>query len=294
MLRAVTGASAQQLEAVTAERDFFREKYAEQMNEMEHLKGQVKESQRMIDKLRSQILDLELEKTRLIEQSVVKAPKQIESSAGSTHTSVTCDTDDDLTTKSSTENNSEPVEEANESSDVAKEDEEKLCDADVGSLDGGCQTSPSEESEEDQPGDDDDDDDEAEAENIRANAERMLLWANYQTSKRSTPNTSLIQESLDGGDDGSKSDAGSRFNTPSKIGVSSAIVYSLQQPNIPDDDSLSLSSSPRNLSEQSPGSDGVKQPGSIGKLFNNLKDMIDPLSESDSEDDSDDESSQGS
>ena len=84
---AATSSSAGDLEAITAERDFFREKYAEQMNVMEHLNGQLKESQRIIDKLRSQILDLEMEKSST---NIVNTINNIGGGMGSGSSSVTC------------------------------------------------------------------------------------------------------------------------------------------------------------------------------------------------------------
>lgn len=299
LVQARDGTSAQQLEAVTAERDFFREKFAEQMNVMEHLKGQLKESQRVIHKLRSEILDLEIGKSSLMEQ--VGGAKQIESSGGSTNSSVTCLTcDDDVTTKSGVENNAETANEEADgcvaeddyaSSNNGKEAEEKERDPDVDSLDDDDRSTHSEESgeeeEEESGGEDDEADDIA---NIRANAAKMLLWANYQTSKPRTPNTSMIQESADGLDDEDETETESRFNTPSKMGVSDAIVYSLpaslDKRQLMLDDDSSLGSSSRHHPERSDRASS----GKIGNLFNNLKDMIDPPSESDSGGESDDES----
>mmetsp|Transcript_5920 Transcript_5920/g.10597 ORF Transcript_5920/g.10597 Transcript_5920/m.10597 type:complete len:305 (-) Transcript_5920:157-1071(-) len=299
LVQARDGTSAQQLEAVTAERDFFREKFAEQMNVMEHLKGQLKESQRVIHKLRSEILDLETGKSSLMEQ--VGGAKQIESSGGSTNSSVTCLTcDDDVTTKSGVENNAETAneeadgcvaEDSSASSINAKEAEEKERDPDVDSLEDDDRSTHSEESGEEEEEESGSEDDEADdIANIRANAAKMLLWANYQTSKPRTPNTSMIQESADGLDDEDETETESRFNTPSKMGVSDAIVYSLpaslDKRQLMLDDDSSLGSSSRHHPERSDRASS----GKIGNLFNNLKDMIDPPSESDSGGESDDES----
>lgn len=284
-----------ELEAVTAERDFFREKYAEQIDAMELLKGELKESQRTIAKLRGQILDLEVEKSKLSEQG------KGESSSGSTNTSVTCMTYEDESLKSGVDNNCERMEEpATEAVDPAASREEVASPrnthkteqtqsepTEAGSPDAEDDMRPthseeSEDTEEDESGSDEDD----EIENIRANAERMLMWANYQTSKRSTPNTSLIQED---GDDESKSDA---LATPSKGSVSGDIVYSLptsldKRQSIMDDDST-LGSSSRQHREPSVGSwrsgkTSSSNGGRIGNLLNNLRDMIDPESESEGE-----------
>ena len=60
--KARSGGTSAEIEAILAERDFFRERYAEQIQTIEHLNVKLKETQRVVDKLRSQILDLELEK----------------------------------------------------------------------------------------------------------------------------------------------------------------------------------------------------------------------------------------
>ena len=122
----------------------------------------------------------------------------------------------------------------------------------------------------------------------------MLLWANYRTSKRSTP------KSVD--DDDSKSEMESC--SESKSGASDAVqVCALptsldKRQNLLDDDNSTLGSSSRHQAEQSVGSyrsdsNSRASKGKIGKLFSNLQDMIDPpYSESDdySEGGSDDES----
>lgn len=216
-----------ELEAMTAERDFFREKYAEQMNVMGHLNDQLKESKRVINKLRSEILDLEVEKSSLVEQggTIDKAPKQIGSSGGSTDTSVTglsCDEDSFRSDADSNAGCTMAAKSASEGTEVAivedtvtslapiiaGEPEEHGSDpVDAISLKDDDQSTFSRESDEegetedeeedhDEGGDEDD-----EADKIRANATKMLLWANYQSSKRSTPNTSYIQESNDELDD---------------------------------------------------------------------------------------------
>mmetsp|Transcript_21451 Transcript_21451/g.46598 ORF Transcript_21451/g.46598 Transcript_21451/m.46598 type:complete len:336 (-) Transcript_21451:164-1171(-) len=322
--QARSGGTYAELEAMTAERDFFREKYAEQMNVMKHLNGQLKESQRVINKLRSEILDLEVEKSSLLEQGGTnKAPKQIESSGGSTDTSVTCltDGDGDESLRSGADNNADCVKVTKSASELAndtvdgdngtsstlsnaKENEENESDpADADGPKDDDQSTPGDESaeededeegeddsgdEDDQPGDEDD-----EADKIRANAAKMLLWANYQTSKHTTPNTSYIQESTDDREDDSKSEtSGLRsITTLSKGGVSDAIVYSLPT-NLDnrqlDDDDSTLGSSFRNHPEPSTPTSKDVGGGRIGKLFNNLRGMIDP--ESDSEGVSDDES----
>lgn len=315
--QARSGGTSAELEAVTAERDFFREKYAEQIDAMEVMKGQLKESQRIIDKLRGQVLDLELEKSGMVEQSKgtpkqIKTPKSIQSSGGSTDTSVTAlSYDDDLTTKSGAEASVEPVSEAADadgpvasvaSPRSAQKAEEQEGAQDVDSPeDDDEQSAPapdvdSDEEEEDEESGSEDD----EADNIRAKAERMLMWANYQSSKRSTPNTSMIRDEDDDDDDESKTET--ERPTPSKV-VSDAIVYSLptsldeRQNNLTDDDDDSTlgSSSRHHNPERSVGSwrsganSGAGSSGKMGNLFNNLRDMIDPPSESEIDSESDEE-----
>jgi len=285
------GVSAEHIEAVTAERDFFREKYTGQIDELEQLKDRLKESQRVIDKLRSEILDSEVDKSSRStgqRRSPTKAPKQM--SGGSTTTSVTCQTDDDdRTTKSNAENNAESandvpsvavVGDGAASSDIVTETEGKENDptADSPEVDERSISTSSEEGEEESAGEDD------EVDNIRRSAERMLLWADYQTSKRPTPNTTMVEESLDGLVDENKT--GSRSHTPSKMGVSDAIVYSLPTSldrTMLDDDSSLGSGSRHNSSTRTSN-------GKLGNIFNNLRDMIDPPLESDSGSESDEES----
>lgn len=337
--QARAGGTNPELEAVTAERDFFREKYIEQVDEMESLRAKLKESQRIIDRLRGDVLDLEMERSTPIKRSpargrgaeggvggVVAAaitPKQIGGgSGGSTDTSVTCltDNDDDLTTKSGVENSAEQASEAAEGPVAGDGEKSSGNDQDGEGEQGGSNddepeaaaaekkqsTTPVEESgSEEDNGDEESDSEDDEAEKIRANAARMLLWANYQTSKRSTPNTSMIQD-----DEESKVEtASSRHNTPSKINGPDAIVYSLPTSldrrygqlldSDDDDDDSTLGSSSRHRPEPSVGSwrSGATteraSAGKVGRLFNNLRDMIDPPSEIDSKGGSDDESAHG-
>lgn len=291
-----TRTGSAELEAITAERDFFREKYAEQIDAMEEMKSQLKESQRIIGKLRSQVLDLELEKQRLVEQvgGVGSATlKQIESSGGSTQTSVTALTcDDDMTTRSGIENNPEVKDEdADDNSDVgvdgigSSNDAVKKNGPDEDRPTQACDeaNTPDHDSEEENEEEDESDSDDDEADKIRANAERMLLWANYQTSKRSTPNTSPIQ---DDDDTISKAETETRSDSHSK---QENIVYSLptsldkRHSSLSDDEST-LGSYSRHHPEPSISSRTAGSgSGKIGALFNNLRNMIDPQSESDSD-----------
>jgi hypothetical protein len=138
-----------------------------------------------------------------------------------------------------------------------------------------------------------------EADKIRANAERMLQWAQYQTSKRSTPNTSIVQEFTDGLDEESIS---LRSAAESK-GVSESIVLPMTFDErrssllIDDNDDSTLGSYSTHRSERSVGTRNrtgtTPKGGKIGKLFNNLRDMIDPPSESESEGGSEEDSTDG-
>ena len=317
---AATSSSAGDLEAITAERDFFREKYAEQMNVMEHLNGQLKESQRIIDKLRSQILDLEVEKSST---NVESNTNNIGGGMGSGSTSVTCLTsceDGSVKSKSIVGDSDADVVKVietavdDEVSDINSSNPTATNNAqDVGShtpTDNQEQSKTIESGESEESGDiekeggdsddeDEEDDDDDDIDRIRANAERMLMWANYQTSKRSTPNTSILSQEDD--DNESKysetSTRRSQATPTTKVTVSAggdAIVYSLptsldkRQISSEDEDSdnSTLGSSSRNQPEQSVGScrsssgtsattNNEKRGGKIGKLFNNLKDMID-------------------
>ncbi|KAL9182826.1 hypothetical protein ACHAXT_004105 [Thalassiosira profunda] len=298
MLRDLVGRSAvgaADLEAVTAERDFFKDKYVHQIDELESLKNKLKESQRVIDRLRSQVLELEGEKAR--QGGAAPLSKTIATS-GSSSTSTTCLTqDDDLTAKSGVENNEETADNGAGSSDVGlstnvtsaaggencdaqdvhtpKEDEEASA---AGGISDG-------ESDNDEESDNEDD----EAEKIRANAERMLMWANYQTSKRSTPNASVVL------DDDSKTDMESRSDAPPRE-ESDRLVYSLptslDRRQSPMDDDSTLGSHSRQQSIRS-GNASTERAGSgkIGKLLGNLRDMIEPPSESESDECSDEEDS---
>lgn len=277
------GVSAEHIEAVTAERDFFREKYAEQIEEMERLRSQLKDSQRTISKLRGQVLDLE-----------VGRQKAMQRSGSSADTSLTCTTDcDDHTSKSSAvvESAAAPCSE-NDSADglananASEADENPTADpgcsnADTVPEDDDEQSTPEGDSHKDES---DSDDDEA-ADNIRANAERMLLWANYQTSKRSTPNTSIIHESsVDGS--ALHDEVESRSDSVSKSDIVYSLPASLDKRKMASrgDDDSSLGSSLRESVASSARSSGVG-----GKIGNFLKGMIDPPSESDSESEFDDD-----
>lgn len=277
----VSGSVQQQLEAVTAERDFFREKYAAQMNEMESLQTELKESRRMIDKLRSQILDLEVERARMAGESSdcfspvkivstgekMKTPQKNErgsantsitsaatsvdstrsspdfvendvSCAGANSSGIQCDADalvSDIHTSDSTEEilrcDDDNVEKAGMNPPFAEED---LLAEDDNSTD------TDEADDRDESADDEDG-----ADQIRAKAERMLIWANYQAHRRSTPmkdsSNGYETDNIDG-DSVTHSEVTSPTSTP-KCSISN-IPPSLKSSRSLLDDSSSLGSAP--------------------------------------------------
>ena len=299
----------------------WRERYAEQIQTIEHLNVKLKETQRVVDKLRSQILDLELEKKSRggdVDDDVTTS--QIEERSSSFGHA------EDPTSSSSRVGCSrvvdEPSKEVETSLDVGIDAElpsspqqvankiniERVSKNAASSLDDEHSTPI-----EDEGGEENDDDyepssdnDENEAEQIRANAERMLQWANYQSSKRSTPNTSMNFDSLDDGNNDNESsncEATSstfRSSTPTRSvsednNVAHSIPKSLDErkslldDNDDGDSSLGSSSTTHHSSEQVVRTGANTRGGKIGKLFNNLRDMIEgPPSESDSEAESDD------
>jgi uncharacterized coiled-coil protein SlyX len=319
--KARSGGTSAEIEAILAERDFFRERYAEQIQTIEHLNVKLKETQRVVDKLRSQILDLELEKKSRggdVDDDVTTS--QIEERSSS------CGNAEDPTSSSSRVGCSrvvdEPSKEVETSLDVGIDAElpsspqqvankiniERVSKNAASSLDDEHSTPIEDEGGEENDDDDEpsSDNDENEAEQIRANAERMLQWANYQSSKRSTPNTSMNFDSLDDGNNDNESsncEATSstfRSSTPTRSAsednyVAHSIPKSLDErkslldDNDDGDSSLGSSSTTHHSSEQVVRTGANTRGGKIGKLFNNLRDMIEgPPSESDSEAESDD------
>jgi hypothetical protein len=303
--KARIGASAE-LEAMTAERDFFREKYSEQMVVMEELKGKLKDSHRVVDKLRRQILDAEVEKSRSVQHhgGVGEAAKLIGGSSGrgSTNTSVTSHEDQSLTSGfRRNADRADPDECAAKVIDGPDVRDSVTLTSNLNDSDDERSTTSDQSTEEEKQADEESNGEDDEADKIRANAERMLQWAQYQTSKRSTPNTSIVQENTDGLDDESKS---LRSCTRSKS-VSESIVYSLpmsfdkrQISLLDDDDNSSLGLDSTNHSERSVGTrdrgETTSKGGKFGNLINNLRDMmIDPPSESDSDGESENDSTDG-
>ena len=336
---ASTSASVQlQLEAVTAERDFFRERYAAQIDEIEELKGQLTESQRVIDRLRSQILELEVERSPLVghgtqisptdtPESSRKNPKQAESS--SSHTSLTslmCEEDSTKSCAARLENATTcaaarrsakdevkyPANENNADSselfqgfDTTSDSGTQLKDACVNETKLNNVTAEDDErstdNESENGGDEESVREKDEADQIRANAERMLIWANYQTARRATP-MKESQNRLENDECNVDGDSCSSSIIPSREDhVIQSLPASLNKTKSLLDDGSSLGSSSRNNREPSVGSwrsemnsSGKKSGGGkLGKLLNSLRDMIDPHLQSDSEDENDDVSKSG-
>ncbi|EJK67623.1 hypothetical protein THAOC_11321 [Thalassiosira oceanica] len=191
------GGASGELEAVTAERDWFKEKYIEQISELEALRNSLKAEKRTVDKLRSQILLLEMEKAKG------------SASSSSSGTATTCDDDDS-------------------GSEVGEDTSEVFDMIGVGNDGEGS----------------DDGDEGDDADDIRAKAERMLLWADYSTSKRTI---SMQQDSPS-----SSYEAEDESRHSSTLG---------------DDDAANCE--PASTIRGNSGS-------RLGQLFSNLKDVIDP------------------
>jgi hypothetical protein len=295
------------LEAMTAERDFFREKYTEQMVVMEELRSELKESQRIIDRLRGRILDGDGGKASSSSGGLGGGGR------GSANTSLTSygdrsigssDVDrgshrDDCTNEVA----QGPVVVGDDGVVVAPRRNIDDSRVDESSADGERSEEEMEEKrgEENDSNDDAEDDDDDEADKIRANAERMLQWAQYQTSKRSTPNTSRNADEFND-DDGSES---RRASIAGSRGVSDSMISSIpirydddrrgSSRLDDDDDNSTLGSESAYHSERSVGRRRTMIDGSgdttrtprgvkIGRMFKNLRDMIDPPStESESE-----------
>jgi hypothetical protein len=275
-----SSASNEHIEAVTAERDFFREKYAAQMNEMEHLKGQLKESQRVIDRLRKQVLELSMGAGDCSAAIAAggSTKKEKASVSGSSNTSLTSMTyGDEESIRSSPcsvadclqaspvgspvgEDSSTPHEPSIDANDIIKEQSTDEAEEDV------TPTHDEPELEEDESEAKDAD----EAADIRANAERMLQWANYQSTRRSMLSPSATPSIKDDG----------------------AFVYDVTETNQSTDTyDDSFSASPARNEKMNETS--KQKNGRMSKLLSNLKDFVDPPFEDESdldEESSDDES----
>ena len=286
-----SGSVQQQLEAVTAERDFFREKYAEQIEGMDELKVQLKESQRVIDRLRSQVLDLEVERSRLAREGAssgsigiisggdeLKNPRKACGSSDTSLTSATCE-DSTKSLSASVRNdvgsmgasvsgdkeNSDYNDSSSSTSPVEKEFvgedgvntnshtslDDKVRDqcnleADDAAGNGMSTDDESIDGEEESSADEKD-----EADQIRAKAEKMLIWANYQTARR----TPTKEQSNRYDNDAEDEDYEMRARTPPPYSTPtcsiSNIPSSLNKSKSLLDDSSSLGSQSRNKPAES-------------------------------------------
>ena len=306
MLRGITSPSVirSELEACQAERDFFKEKYTENTAIIEQLNNKLKDSQRVIDKLRSQILDLELEKSKLTGAN---------SDAGgdsSKYTSITCtsseaDVVEDKNTISVEEDILNTIVDNNDncnntpSKSIVQESValDNVGDSSV-DIDSPTQTDKlcieedlgDTEKDVDNNDDDEDEEDDDDIDKIRANAERMLLWANYQTSKRSNSTPKFDNED----DDESKSQTSTNMGNKIPVRrVMSTPIHTLEdkrQSSLSDDDESTLGS------RHQPSVGSESKIGSGRKLFNRIADMIDgsPSDSESEDDDSDDDSADSS
>lgn len=216
------GGASGELEAVTAERDWFKEKYIEQISELEALRNSLKAEKRTVDKLRSQILLLEMEKAKG------------SASSSSSGTATTCDDDDSGSEVGEDTVISATKREKDGQLDVERESYNTPKKSEVFDMIG--VGNDGEGSDDGDEGDDADD--------IRAKAERMLLWADYSTSKRTI---SMQQDSPS-----SSYEAEDESRHSSTLG---------------DDDAANCE--PASTIRGNSGS-------RLGQLFSNLKDVIDP------------------
>lgn len=253
-----------ELEAVTAERDFFKEKYAAHASEMEALKTQLKESQRMVDKLRRQVLDLEAKKCRGVGgSSSCHSLAELDNGGGS---EFVADNDADsheqrrkssfvgeVATPLSKNKQTDGEDQISEKENCVKYDE---IDSEEGESEKEC-----------------DDGDEADA--IRLKAERMLAWASYQSTRR-TPSTPLADIKDDDSTDLPTTIRESATTTPSSK------ILDLARD---EDDGHAY----RSLVQQVATFKQSVKGGRINRFVNNLKDVMGTQSESESsyEDESD-------
>lgn len=232
------------IEAIREERDFFREKYAAQMNEMEALKGQLKESQRMIDRLRKRVLDLELGGAGAAIDGVESDTKD-KLEASSSNTSLASMNHEDMSTKLSSIDDETTAVESN------KEMETRTSST----------THDHDETQQNTLEPDDlSDNEDGEADRIRANAERLLQWSDYQ-SRRSTLSPT------DTPSRGSIADGRSSFGFDDKKGGDDRY------------DSISATTpSPKMiLNSSAERTNDINGGSKVGKFLDNLMDKIDPL-----------------
>ena len=225
--------TAAELEAMTAERDFFREKYTEQMLKMNAMEELLRDNQRMIHRLRDEILAAKHQQQQ---------QQQQQKSEGLTITrrSENAVTDDEVSVR----HGDITYENDDDDGDDDKEQHSESSASNYSKIDDGCDSS-----------------NDNEAEEIRANAERMLQWAQYQSSKKSSSESLRRQKNSSC----QKSDVNVVFSANSLLDLDS------------DQD--------RDTS--------VTKEGRMSKLCDNLRDMISPSASSDDDEEceSDDERS---
>eukprot|EP00984_Skeletonema_dohrnii_P031439 scaffold23952_cov61-Skeletonema_dohrnii-CCMP3373.AAC.1 len=255
---------------------------------MEAMKTQLKESQRMVDKLRNQVLDLsqqvmelEGEKSRgggVVQQEQVDRPSLAEINNSEPNTDKETDSQQPrrnssnvLTEVSTPLVNKKQAAKEDENSEKENNDENEEVDSEE---EGG-------ESEGESDDDDSHDNDEAEA--IRLKASRMLAWASYQSTRR-TPTKTIDDNDDDDGED--------VMVTPTQPTTRPSAAYTLPTKiqSLLDDDEDTDASSLVEQHQVASDSKVTAKGGKIGKFVNNLKDMIGTQSESDSSYDNDDES----
>jgi hypothetical protein len=151
------GGTAAELEAMTAERDFFREKYTEQMMKMSAMEEILSENQRIIHKLRGEILAAKKQHQQCQQQN------SNEGATTMTASNANVITDDEVSPKHD---------------DTTHDDKDN--------------ESHSETSASSTNRDNNNNSSDNEAEEIRANAERMLQWAQYQSTKKSSSSESSL------------------------------------------------------------------------------------------------------
>ena len=277
--------AAAELEAVTAERDFFKEKYAAHASEMEAMKTQLRESQRMVDKLRNQVLDLSQQVIELEgrnpsncsdgKQGQAGGSKRPSLAESSSSTSTHNNSDNDTDASASDELASTPSKKQNAKGDENSEKENNDGNEDFGS------------EEENESGGESDNDshDGDEAEAIRLKASRMLAWASYQSTRRTPSKT------IDGNEDGSYV-----METPPQPTGRPSAAYTVPTKiqSLLDDDEESDAASLEKPQQVASDSKVTTKGGKIGKFVSNMKDILGTQSESDSSYEDEDESSIGS
>jgi hypothetical protein len=229
------GGTAAELEAMTAERDFFREKYTEQMMKMSAMEEILSENQRIIHKLRGEILAAKKQQQQQCQQQ--------NSDEGAT------------TTTSSSANVITDDEDFSRRHDDTDNDEDGYDDKDNESH---PETSASNNNRDSSSSDN-------EADEIRANAERMLQWAQYQSTKKSSSSESSLTRRQ-------------QQNSSSCLKSDGMKVVNISAKSLVDMDS----DQDRDTS--------VTKEGKMSKLFDNMRDVISPSVSSDDDDDEECES----